>query len=36
MSSALPAEEFIAAIWQERRRYVHEDKLNSRTLGGSR
>ena len=27
MSSVLPAEEFIAAIWQERRRYVREGKI---------
>jgi hypothetical protein len=27
MIAPLPAEEFIAAIWQERRRYVHEGKI---------
>ena len=27
MNSVLPAEEFIAAIWQERRRYVREGRI---------
>jgi len=35
VTSALSAEQLIQAIWQERRRYVHEAESNSRTLGGS-